>query len=70
MKEEVTMVIADTTYLELCKAFNAQAQRHTEDSDFFLRAEEQNSQIIQIYGYLKVWSSIKKPLGTCDMLLY
>lgn len=51
MREEVTMVIADTSYLELCQAFNAhtstKTHRHTEDSGFILHAEENKNWTIR-----------------------
>lgn len=49
MREEVTMVIADMGYLELCQALYAHTftKTHT-DGDFTLRAEQNKSKAIKI----------------------
>lgn len=60
MKEEVTMVIEDTAYLELCNAFfffffecETHSQQGREEADFILQAmrKQENVQIFT-YTYL------------------
>lgn len=57
MREEVTMVIEDTAYLELCNAFfffcETHSQQGREEADFILRAmrKQENVQIFT-YTYL------------------
>lgn len=60
MREEVTMVIVDTSYLELCQAFNAHAHTHTHTDRQRERKDNVSSSILRIkakplkmHGYLK-----------------
>lgn len=63
MREEVTMVIVDMSYLELCQVFYTHTftKTHTEDSDFILHAEQNKRKTIK---YVRIFrEAVKETTG-------